>query len=241
MGRDLLSREIWDRDARETLKRAVLVHAEILEEIERQVRPGSLVLEIGAQRGVDAAVLADRGYRVVTLDYSDEAIAMMKAHYLGKLLIVKGDIRTLPFRGSTFDLVYSQGLIEHFFEPDLGRIMLEQKRVISPTGYVLVDVPNLFSPLTIPKHILMALGKYVLPQEWQYSWRGLRRIGRRYDLHYVRHYAWGYDRLIGRPVMRFLGSLPLGLGKVLTAVRTACERALGDYFLKCVGVFFSKQ
>ena len=241
MTEDQVGREVWDRDARDTLRRPVLVHTEILEQIERQVPPPGFILEIGAQRGVDAARLADDGYHVVTLDYSDEAIAMMRAAYGSKLHIVKGDIRALPFRADTFDLIYSQGLMEHFFEPDLGQIMLEQKRVVAPSGFVLVDVPNLYSPLTIPKHILMTFHLYVLPQEWQYSWRGLRRLGRRYGLQYVRHYSWGYDRLVGRPVIRLLGNLPLGLGRLLETARAAVERAFGDYFLKCVGVFYSKR
>jgi SAM-dependent methyltransferase len=185
-----------------------LIHTEIIQQIEMQVPAGSLLLEIGAQRGVDAAVLADKGYRVVTLDYSNESVSMMRATYQDRLMTVQGDIRHLPFRSDAFALVYSQGLLEHFFQPDLGTIMLEQRRVISPKGHVLIDVPNLFSPLTIPKHILMVMRRYVLPQEWQYSWRALRRIGRRYGLVYERHYSWGYDRLIGRPLVRLLDGLP---------------------------------
>ena len=240
MKTDRVDRSVWDRDARETLRRRPLVHTEILDQIVARRPSRGLVLEIGAQRGVDAAALVDLGYRVVALDYSDESIAMMRSRYRGKLLIVKGDARHLPFRDRRFSLVYSQGLLEHYFEPDLGRIMLEQRRVIRDDGLVLVDVPNLFSPLTIPKHILMALKLYVLPQEWQYSWRALRRLGQRYGLAYVHHYTWGYDRLVARPIIRVLESLPFGLGRVTERMHKWAEKEFGDYLLKCVGVFFRK-
>src|SRR5438128_1421119 len=140
MPRDLVSKEVWDRDAMETMKRPPLIHTEIIEQIVTQAAPGSLVLEIGAQRGVDAARLTEKGYRVVALDYSQESILMMKSSFRDNLMIVSGDIRYLPFRSNSFDLVYSQGLLEHFFEPDLGTIMLEQKRVVSDRGFVLIDV-----------------------------------------------------------------------------------------------------
>ncbi len=230
----------WDNDALETLKRPILIHKEIIDEITKRVENGGLLLEIGAQRGVDANELVKNGYYVVTLDYSDEAIRMMKKDFGNNLLIVKGDIKYLPFKDNVFDLVYSQGLLEHFFEPELGKILLEQKRIINKNGKVLIDVPNLFSPLTIPKHILMFFRLYVLPQEWQYSWRKLKRIGWKYKLIYDSHYSWGYDRLISRPLIQLFENLPLGLGKIFKILKLYLEKRMGDYFLKCVGVFFTK-
>jgi 2-polyprenyl-3-methyl-5-hydroxy-6-metoxy-1,4-benzoquinol methylase len=50
----------------------------------------------------------------------------------------------LPFTSNTFDLVFSQDVIEHTRRP--LRFMREQHRVLKPGGRVIVGTPNLFRP-----------------------------------------------------------------------------------------------
>jgi len=55
---------------------------------------------------------------------------------------VKGDCRDLPFKDNQFDVVLSQGLIEHFKRPK--KIILEHIRTCKP-GVVLISVPFRYS------------------------------------------------------------------------------------------------
>ena len=52
----------------------------------------------------------------------------------------------LPFADGSFDVVYSQGFIEHF-PPDTSELLVaEHVRVLRPGGLVAVSVPNLLNP-----------------------------------------------------------------------------------------------
>jgi len=55
-----------------------------------------------------------RGYYVIGLDISDKSLKI--SHGKG-IKCVKGNAEELPFKNDTFDLVYSDGLLEHFLDP----------------------------------------------------------------------------------------------------------------------------
>lgn len=57
-----------------------------------------------------------------------------------KTHFVHGDIRNLPFRENTFDLVLSLGVIEHFENP--LALLLEMKRILRVGGILFLSVPN---------------------------------------------------------------------------------------------------
>ena len=92
--------------------------------------PEYSVLEVGAGTGGDSAVLADTGARVITLDFSTEAVKLLQSTVAAghpTLKPVRGDAWKLPFRDETFDLVFHQGFLEHFPEP--AGLLREQVRV----------------------------------------------------------------------------------------------------------------
>ncbi|MBU2578314.1 MAG: class I SAM-dependent methyltransferase [Patescibacteria group bacterium] len=60
--------------------------------------------------------------------------------------IIKGDAKDLPVEDNKYDLVCSSGLIEHFDDGEIKKILSEMRRVIRPNGYVFIAVPNFFSP-----------------------------------------------------------------------------------------------
>ena len=60
--------------------------------------------------------------------------------------LVKGDCRNVPW-SDTFDLVWSQGLVEHFTNTEL--IIREHFKATKPGGTVLISVPYTYSYLNI--------------------------------------------------------------------------------------------
>ena len=154
---------------------------------------GKMILEVGSGASSEATELAKQGAKVSVLDFSPHAIDILRRSAKGKgvsLFSVRADAERIPFSDNTFDLVYSQGLIEHFLPPD--ELMKEQVRIVKPGGFILVDVPQLFSSQAIVKKVLMTLNKWPCGWERNYAEEQLRALFEHFGLKPVTAYAWGY-------------------------------------------------
>jgi ubiquinone/menaquinone biosynthesis C-methylase UbiE len=138
---------------------------------------GKSVLEVGAGTGRDSFPLIEHGAKVVQLDYSVNSLQILKN--LSEELrvqsnIVGGDTFQLPFRDETFDVVFHQGLLEHFRYPQASALLKENIRVLKTGGILLVDVPQRYHLYTLAKHLLMALDKWFGGWERSFSVRELK-------------------------------------------------------------------
>ncbi len=151
--------EIYDNDGR------------ITEEIGKRLEiKGMLCLEVGAATARDSVTLARSGASAVALDYSMEALALAEraAERAGvQLMLVCGDALNLPFRDDVFDLVFHQGVLEHFRDP--VPFLAENSRVVRPGGVVLTDVPQTFHIYTVMKKLLIAAGAWFAGWETQFT------------------------------------------------------------------------
>ena len=109
------------------------------------VKPGMHFLEIGCAPGkmlawVSFALKA----RVAGIDYSKRGIiyAQQIFHAVG----IEGDLRcedifNTTFKPGTFDIVYSNGVVEHF--KDVKEIIRQHAVFLKPHGKALIVIPNL--------------------------------------------------------------------------------------------------
>lgn len=137
---------------------------------------GLLVLEVGAATARDSVSLAGEGALPVALDYSHPALKLAREAAALKgatVLLVCGDANALPFRSDTFDLVFHQGVMEHFRNTD--PMTDECIRVTRPGGNLLVDVPQTFHPYTLVKKLLIAFNAWFAGWETQYTPGQLKR------------------------------------------------------------------
>ena len=121
-----------------------------------------------------------------------------------------GDAFALPFADGTFDVVFHQGLLEHFRNPD--DLIAENARVLKPGGYLLVDVPQRWHYYTVIKHLLIALRLWFAGWEREYSVAELEGMLRRHSFSVVSSYGeWFNPPIWYRMLRRGLVSLGVTL------------------------------
>ena len=194
------------------------------------------VLEIGAGTGRDSFPLVERGAVVFQLDYAENSLKILKRLAEDSNLpvsIVGGDTFRLPFRDGTFDIIFHQGLLEHFRKPLAERLLRENMRALKEGGLLLVDVPQRWHSYTVAKHILIAMNKWFAGWERSFSVGELRSLLKSLGLTPVYAYGeWMYPSFFYRAfreIVKKTGwTLPLypTLGKPLASLRSAVREGL---------------
>ena len=137
---------------------------------------GRRVLEVGAGSGRDLLALARDGAVGAVLDYSPASLELVRrqAEVQGvRVLLVQADALRMPFRDGAFDVVFHQGLLEHFRDP--MPLLRENARITARGGRVLVDVPQTLHLYTLMKQVLIALDLWFAGWETQFTPGGLER------------------------------------------------------------------
>lgn len=174
---------------------------------------GKRVLEVGAGSGRDSIRLARLGAEVYVLDYVVESLVVVKQLAEREKLTVHcilGDALDLPILSDSFDIVFHQGLLEHFRTPKDDRLLAENHRILKPGGLAQVDVPQTFHIYTVIKQILIALDKWFAGWEKQFTITQLRRQMKKVGLEEVHSYGeWMVPSLFYRIVREVLWKLKI--------------------------------
>ncbi|HXJ30450.1 MAG TPA: methyltransferase domain-containing protein [Gemmatimonadales bacterium] len=104
--------------------------------------PGKLVLDLACGAGRHAAELERAGARVIGLDLSPAMLH--RAQRRVRAPLVRGDMRTLPFRPGTFGLVVNLFTSFGYFRSDTehGAVMQQVAEVLAPEGRFVIDYLN---------------------------------------------------------------------------------------------------
>jgi ubiquinone/menaquinone biosynthesis C-methylase UbiE len=107
-------------------------------------------IEVGSGSALLSCFLAQYGYETYALDYSKSALNVAKNNYMlinKDRRFILGDVRRLPFKNDSFDVVISTGLLEHFRDPQI--VVDEMVRVFKKGGLFFSDiVPKKFRLIT---------------------------------------------------------------------------------------------
>jgi lauroyl/myristoyl acyltransferase/SAM-dependent methyltransferase len=120
---------------------------------------------------------AEQGARPVGIDIARATVAgarSLLAPYHPAFALA--DLRWLPLRSESVDLVYSMGTIEHF--EDYETAVAEIYRVLKPGGRAIVGVPNKLDPFLRPALVqaLRLFGAYPYGLEKSFTSAELRRL-----------------------------------------------------------------
>ncbi len=115
-----------------------------LEKIIKEVGNGQnqKIIEAGCGTAVVSIVLSSLGYKVTAVDIDQEmlAIAKMLARNRNQLLNFEiADIKSLPYQDNTFAIAFNHGVLEHFSDQDIIKILGELLRVAE---IVIFSVPS---------------------------------------------------------------------------------------------------
>ncbi|MCS6806157.1 MAG: class I SAM-dependent methyltransferase [Acidobacteriota bacterium] len=146
----LTEKSYWDRkwDARAPARRLNLreyLNSRIAAMLADVLPPTpARVLEVGAADSLWLPYLGSTyGYEVVGVDYSRVGCQRLVANLAempGEAMVVEGDVTQPCFAPGSFDVVFSNGFIEHFTE--YGQLVALFRSWLKPRGLLITLVPN---------------------------------------------------------------------------------------------------
>lgn len=118
-----------------------LILRELITQIRRVASPPATVLEVGCGSGLTSVLLVSVGYRVTAADANTQLVEKVKRFetVFPNLIGIQADMFKMGFGDRSFDIAFSQGVLEHYPDDDIIRSLKEQKRVAQ---IVIIDVPN---------------------------------------------------------------------------------------------------
>lgn len=217
-----------------------------------------IVLEVGCGAGTDVNILKFCCSQITALATdivfeSTVSARTLSCRFDQHVNVFVSDTMCLPLRDQCADLVFSQGLVEHFPAPDL--LLMEQSRVLRKGGFLIVNVPQKYTGYTIMKRRQMAKGNWHLGWEREFSAEDLRVLSRdlqlreRAVLGYQYWQSWGEPAFIFRDLYnKFHRRNPLADRQVFRFLRAnyeaiwqRLEEKWGHLFMQNIVMAFEKH
>jgi SAM-dependent methyltransferase len=139
-----------------------------------QTRGPVLEIACGTGRLVALTAAARPEVRVVGVDISTSSLRLASrlkaAMRVENVSLTQGNLFALPYADDAFDLVFSEGVIQHFApdgNPSRHAALAEMMRVLKPGGRLVIGVVNWHCyPHTLYKFVLKTMGR---PYEYGYE------------------------------------------------------------------------
>ncbi|MBN2378458.1 class I SAM-dependent methyltransferase [candidate division WOR-3 bacterium] len=212
--------EVWDRFWTEKMDLDVYPPiTDIASEIAHIVPDvkGMKVIEIGAGTGRTSIELARRGAFVTILDISERSLELVRRFAENtdsatrkRIDYVLADALYPGLEPESFDILFHQGLLEHFRSP--YPLLEANNLLLKPGGLIAVDVPQTYHIYTILKQAQILVGKWFAGWERQFTPSSLARALRHAGFEPVAGYGdWPRPSLAYRALRSILKKLGVSL------------------------------
>jgi ubiquinone/menaquinone biosynthesis C-methylase UbiE len=179
-------------------------------------------LEAGCGDGEIAIFMAtDQNCKVTALDISDRFLELTKSKIISRdvknIKTIKGDVRKMPFKAGTFDLIFSGGVIEHFEESIIS--LKEHTRVLKTNGHLLIGVPSKYGMHYSLKIIMSLLKIWDIGYEKSFGIKEFQEILKNENLeiqekYYIPIRASENQKFIRKIITKFISVLDRSIGGV---------------------------
>jgi ubiquinone/menaquinone biosynthesis C-methylase UbiE len=115
--------------------------------LQRAVRSGSRVIDVGCGSGPYLEILLGMGASVVGVDYSEAMLRLAKprlASWGGNITLVLGNAQSLMFASAEFDVAIAIGLLDYVAQA--SQVLEELVRLVKSGGSVIITAPKNPSP-----------------------------------------------------------------------------------------------
>lgn len=103
----------------------------------------SIILDLGCGTGANTQYLAERGFRVLSADYSRKALANVRKFIPESRTEYVDMNRPLPFRNGSFHVIIADISLHYFGESSTVSLMGEIRRILKPGGLLLARVSSM--------------------------------------------------------------------------------------------------
>jgi len=206
-------------------------HSTILDWIKSlALLPAAQVMEIGCGAGLLSVALAQCGHQICAIDSSAAMVEQARVHateagVVDALSLSVGDVYSLAFAQSSFDLAVAVGVVPWLSRPELA--IREMARVLKPGGFLILTVDNRarlnihLDPLLYPGFLpLKRFAKDVLDR------MGVRRRSP-YEVDSHFHTCRSIDAILSRLALVKINSKTLGFGPFTFLRCPLLPRSLG--------------
>src|SRR3989338_5600044 len=138
----------WGLD-QEQFKKISWSKRRIIETLQPFIKSGNNALDAGCGSGFFSGYFISQGMNTTSLDYSTQALEITRQMTQSKANIIQKDLLNDPlsqYVDQRFDLIFTDGLFEHFTEPQQDKIFNNLCSVLSDRGVLATFVPNKWSP-----------------------------------------------------------------------------------------------
>jgi len=146
---------------------------------------GCRLLEVGCGSGkICVQASRDLAAEVLGVDVTTPAVAYARGvagHVNTAATFLPASGFALPFADDSFDVVLSEGVVDHFTREQTARMVAKHARVCRAPGRVLISVPNLLNPILTYHKLRTGRGYHAYPERTYTIW-GLARLLRRHGL-----------------------------------------------------------
>lgn len=120
--------------------RKYIIEPSLTKKIKKYVVIGKTLLHAGCGSGkVDVNLI--KNYEILALDISENALKIYSENNPSAKKIIHGSIFEIPLDDSSVDCVYNLGVMEHFNDKEINKILNEFHRVLKEDGLIILFWP----------------------------------------------------------------------------------------------------